>query len=158
MKITGLKIFVGSITLCVIAGIITAFIVVGLPSTERARRMDLQRVNNLQQITYALDIYYNLKKTIPDDLQSLSGAQDVYIETINDPQTKQPYEYRKLEPTKYELCAVFELAADDTRGQGKFAPPTVPFSGNAADMMWKHAAGRQCFEIQVRTADKTKIP
>lgn len=154
MKITGLKIFVGVITLCVVAGIVTAFFVVGLPSTERARRMDLQRVNNLQQISYALDSYYALKKDIPFDLKELSGVQDVYIETINDPQTKEPYSYHRLGPTRYELCATFELAASDATDPN--APRSVPYAGGPSDTMWKHAAGNQCFELQVRTADKVK--
>lgn len=154
MKITGLKIFVGAITLCIVAGVVTAFFVVGLPSTERARRMDLQRVNNLQQISYALDSYYALKKDIPNDLQELSGKQDVYIETINDPQTKEPYSYRKLEATKYELCATFELAASDTTDPN--GPRSMPYAGGPYDTMWKHSAGRQCFELQVRTAGQIK--
>lgn len=154
MKITGLKIFVGTVTLCVAAGIVTAFVVVGSPSQERARRMDQQRVNNLQQITYALDSYYALKKNIPDDLKQLAGTQDVYLESINDPQTKQAYDYRKIDETKYELCAAFETAAQKSEDTGV----TKPAGYGPYDTMWQHGVGRQCFELQVRTANKPDKP
>jgi len=154
MKITGIKIFVGLVTLCVAAGIVAAFVVVGSPSQERARRMDQQRVNNLQQITYALDSYYMLKKDIPPSLKELAGTQDVYLESINDPQTKEEYAYRKIEATKYELCATFETEAQksDVTGMAK------PVGYGPYDTMWQHGLGRQCFELQVRTANKPDKP
>lgn len=154
MKITGLKIFAGIVTLCVAAGIVTAFVVVGWPSAERARRMDQQRVNNLQQITFALDNYYALKKDLPEDLKQLAGTQDVYLESINDPQTRQPYEYRRIEATRYEMCATFETAAQKSDETGVAKPVGYgPF-----DTMWQHGIGRQCYELQVRTADKAVKP
>lgn len=153
MKLTGIKIFVGIVTLCVVAGIVTAFFVVGSPSTERARRMDLQRVNNLQQITYALDSYYYNKSTIPENLKDLQGVQDIYIESVVDPKTLEPYAYRKLDATRYELCATFEL--DGNSSPDGRTPVAVPYGG-PYDKMWQHVSGTQCYELQVRTIDKAK--
>jgi hypothetical protein len=155
MKITGIKIFAVGVTLCVAAGIVAAFFVVGSPSAERARRMDQQRVNNLQQISYALDNHYVLKKDLPQSLEELQGIQDVYIESVVDPKTRELYAYRRIDAANYELCATFELDGGSSP-DGRMAVAT-PYSG-PYDKMWQHGEGLQCYGLQVRTLDKPRLP
>ena len=47
-------------------------------------------------------------------------------------ETGEPYEYRVLGPSKYELCATFSMARDADHG-----------------VFWNHPAGRHCWTIDV---------
>jgi len=150
MKFKGIHIFAGMITACVIAVVILGFVSVGSPKQQRARRLDQQRANDLQQLTYTLDNFYATKKTLPDSLQELKNVPEVSVSSSLDPATGQPYEYRKLAADKYELCATFETVVSSTASGISKSGYTGPF-----DRFWDHPAGRSCFELFVRTANKT---
>jgi len=152
-----------------VISVIGGFIVVGSPWTQRALRFDQQRINDLTNIQYQIVNYWQRTEKLPSALVDLNDAVSSIV-IPSDPETKAPYEYSiRLESSKspftFELCATFDLPTRDMSGKGasdnaggmavsgKAYPAYYPIleSGD----LWKHEAGRQCFE---RSIDPTKHP
>ncbi len=138
---TGLKTFIGIVvafvTITAIGGLWTA----GSPAKERARRFDDRRISELQSISYAIDNYWNLKKALPRDLETLSAERDTNISSILDPETSSPYEYIITDTDSYELCATFTMPTSPESNEA-YAPTGTEF--------WQHGEGRTCFPVDVR--------
>lgn len=117
----------------------------GSPTKARAQKYDQQRVNDLQQITYALDQYWTRTSNLPQRLEELvASPEPYYLSSIRDPRTHTPYEFRAVTGSgNYELCATFET--DSTQPSSpSLARPMEP-------LFWQHSAGRTCFPVQIRT-------
>lgn len=104
---------------------------IGSPSEARELRLDERRVETLNAISYAVDRYYALNKTLPPDLAALKEVSPV---TGLDPITGQLLEYRIREAKSYEVCAVFSRRAPSSHSPN----------------FWWHDAGRQCYGLVVR--------
>jgi hypothetical protein len=117
---------------------------VGTPGQQRDVRLDEQRVNNLQNISQNIDTYLELNSEMPAGLEDLIGPR-FYVQSIEDPETGVPYEYRIIEGNDYELCAVF--ATDNSE---RISRPSE--SGAVTryyyDRAWDHGIGRTCFELE----------
>lgn len=145
----GLRVFYLVVILVVTAVAIAGLIVAGSPSQERARRADDQRIQDLQQISYAVDTFWTQNARLPETLEELRNARDVYISSIQDPESGMPYEFRQLTSDQYELCATFGTASEDTTS-GKPLEPGNTF--------WQHGAGYGCFTVDVRKPVQTTTP
>ncbi len=150
----GLKLFAALVILLIAAAVIGGLYLSGSPSTERGRQFDNQRLNSLQQIANAVDNYYYDNNQLPADLGMLMAAKDqmVYLSgSLNDPQTKEPYEYSQLGGSRYELCAVFDLTSQTDSQGGPGTEPVAMPAGPVAKLgtvrSWEHAAGRVCFQL-----------
>ncbi|MDP2734603.1 MAG: hypothetical protein Q8P12_00155 [bacterium] len=130
-----LWIVIGAVALAVGYG----FFVSGSPATQRALQFDLRRASDLQQISFAIDEYWARNAALPSALQDLQDQRYYYVESVEDPETGESYEYRKVAERSYELCAVFAMESGAVR-----AP--LRFPSNA----WEHGAGRACFELEVQ--------
>lgn len=107
-----------------------ALMVLGPPSRQRAEALDSRRIDDLRHIEEALRADYDVAKhPIPERL----------AEPKSDPVTAKPYEYRRLGPTEYTLCAVFERPSPST---GDKVLDDSPF--------WRHGAGRTCYAFDAR--------
>jgi hypothetical protein len=120
----------------VVAAIVGGLVLVGSPSAERRRRLDEVRVNDLTQLKYAVDLYWNREGTLPPSVDALATMPDARFRSTMDPSTSEPYAYRAIDATRYELCATFET--EDAAGR--------PFG----DRFWAHGAGRKCFEVDAQ--------
>lgn len=128
------------------------------PEQQRDRRFDRIRVTNLNHIGHAVDCYWSLNGGLPEDLPTLKKAMEEFAQqkplrdhcipaNTEDPETNEPYSYRRIDDTRFKLCASFALASgqnDDVRA--------LPWHSGAS-REWKHEAGAQCFEL---TAVETK--
>ena len=145
---------VGSgVSLVVLLCIISGFIIMGSPATQRALREDQQRINDLQSIQSQITEYYRTTEALPESLEAirdpLTGS---YIPT--DPATQAEYEYTPTGALTFELCATFARALpeiDMTKLDGS--------NWRAQDLQrtaseWGHEEGRTCFE---RTIDPERI-
>jgi len=149
MKITGLKIFASIVTVCVAAAIVTAFVVVGSPSQARATRMDAQRSNDLQQMTYAVNNYFSQFKSLPEKIDDLRNSPGSYLQSVSDPQTGQLYGYDKTGDYTYEVCAVFETA--QTGANPNYSQPA---GSMLPDPFYTHGIGKKCVPQKVAPIDK----
>ncbi len=140
-------IFLGAVICGVLAAVVYGMTLVGSPGEQRALQFDQRRTSDLQQISSAVQVYWDQQKKLPQGFDDLRQQQFTYIESVQDPETGVPYEYRVLPafqgkvltiPETYELCAVF--ATDSSQVAAKIQAPT-PFSAE----QWNHGIGRTCF-------------
>jgi type II secretory pathway pseudopilin PulG len=144
------------------AVIIVTFIVVGAglyvsgsPMQARRERFDTQRLNDLQQISYAVDSFSMTKQRLPADLEELrkgvnTPTSSYYLGSTKDPKTNTDYEYRlKDSAGNYELCATFETDMKNTQNNSPYN--TYPLSAP----IWQHTATHTCFQLKANmTAPK----
>ena len=150
MKLKPFHVFQALVIFSVLAVVVTGFFVIGSPSEERARKLDQQRVNDLQQVTSAIDQYYNLNNRyqLPSSLLLIQQERNVYVASIVDPKTALPYEYQMIGDMSYQLCATFEQDAQNDP-QNPYAPKAYP-AAPVGPNFWSHTAGRNCFDLTVQ--------
>jgi type II secretory pathway pseudopilin PulG len=120
----------------VVAVLIAALVQAGSPGTARMHAADEQRVQALQTIASAIQSYRAIHHRLPESLEQLREQPNIYIQSIIDPRTEEPYDYRRLDAKNYELCATFDTdTSAPVAGRTRF--------GN----QWNHPAGRHCFNL-----------
>ncbi len=125
-----------AVAVVAIAAVGTAVVVglvqLGSPSAERSRRLDEQRVEDLDRLARSVDLHWTRDGSLPASLGVLSDAT-VPGARLSDPGTSQAYGYRVLGDSTFELCGRFE----------------TEWSEPASDEFWSHPPGRFCFELDV---------
>lgn len=124
-------------------GLIWGFLLAGSPGTQRDRRLDDQRVSDLQSIVNEMSQQVRgpqrdpatpptLLKPIPATLQQVADEAVYQRLRIVDPETAEPYGYTVKDRDTVELCATFaeERARD-------------------YDIAWDHPAGRHCYTVDL---------
>jgi hypothetical protein len=125
--------------------VVWGFVLAGSPSTRRVQLMDERRLQDLQaivraieaesvetSITQKIDSARHLKHPLPKDLEEAAKNDRYEKLSIHDPETRQPYDYKVVNPTTFQLCATFSQ------------PRNAEYR-----VFWNHPAGRQCFTINV---------
>jgi len=119
----------------VVVAIIFGFIVGGTPLEARFRNQDIQRTNNLQELSSCINSFAYDNSRLPKDLNELkSGVRYSYCSSMAvDPETQREYEYLVVSSSEFELC-------------GEFAQSTLNELPNADYYgKWqKHDKGRMC--------------
>ncbi|MFA6428803.1 MAG: DUF5671 domain-containing protein [Candidatus Buchananbacteria bacterium] len=128
----------------VLVTIIAGFFIVGSPTTQRARRFDEQRVNDLQNIKSEIINYWQKKQVLPTKLDTLTDTVSGFT-APTDPATKAAYEYTTSGNLTFELCATFQQASLDQNNT------TIRYIGiyNEPANAWKHNTGRKCFPVTI---------
>lgn len=134
MKPSPKSFLVGAALTAVLAAVVAGLFTLGSPMDERSRRVDRRRVQDLQAIMAANDLYWTRHSRLPVTLDELTAEPGVTIST-GDPESSEIYGYQPLDSIRYELCASFEresgeIARDPTRD------------------LWAHGPGRQCFQLE----------
>ncbi len=137
--------FIYGMTLVVAASIVYGFIVSGSPFQERARRFDVRRAQNLQEIQWQIVNYWQRKEKLPASLDGLRDPISGFIPP-RDPETDASYVYRVSGPLAFELCATFKT---ESRADGSSIPKPA-FPEARYPETWAHQSGPVCFE---RTID-----
>jgi hypothetical protein len=132
--VTGKRALVAVLMIVVAAAVTTGIVIIGSPSEERTRRLDARRVEDLQRISGAVEVYHTRHGRVPSSLEELSKEPGLSA-IPRDPVTGQPYAYRSSAATTYELCGVFDRETANGRGSADF---------------WSHGVGRQCFMPEVK--------
>lgn len=151
-NIPAVKVFGAIVCLMVAAVIVGGIIKAGSPSTSRAKALDQRRADGMSQASSAVDQYYAVNFSLPASITDIKNSDTVHYaaESLLDPETQQPVEYRVVDATHYELCTSFAFASDNRDGSIPYAKPmAAPGSFGGDDMNWyEHGAGHEC-----RTAD-----
>ena len=125
-----------------VAGVVVAIVAViglwlsGSPAVARKQLLDQRRLREIELLHNAVDDHYLARGRLPESLEAMLQNRPWPGATLYDPATKEPYGYQPLDSVRYELCATFD------------APDSVPPYGNAADVFWRHSAGRWCFKFE----------
>ncbi len=112
--------------------VVWGLFLVDSPKVTKLKRFDLQRAQDITNISSLLLYSYASDKKLPDYSPKLSSFQD--------PENKKPYEYKILAPDQYEICANFSMAA--SKGEDPQQPE-----------WYRHLAGRQCFQQKINPDD-----
>lgn len=126
----------------VITAVIAGFWLLGSPNKQRLMALDRQRLNELQQIASEMTSEYGFKPaadetvSLPDSLESLNIRSDRLL----DPESQEPYVYRRLSDSTYELCATFAIDSSEV--------PRQNFGYDNRER-WAYSKGQQCFEFEV---------
>jgi hypothetical protein len=131
--VTGKRALAIVLVIVVAASVTTGIVIIGSPSEERTRRLDARRVEDLQRISGAVEVYHRRHQQVPASLAELSKEPGLSV-IPRDPVTEQPYAYRSFNASSYELCGTFERETADA---------------SSADF-WSHGAGTQCFMLNVK--------
>ncbi len=123
----------GVVTLFVIV-VVTALVSVGSPAKQRKLNQDIQRVSDLSQINNEINAYFERNSALPNNLNDLTKTGGYYVPNLKDQVTQKDYEYIVIDKQNYKLCAEFVLPNPETRQTN----------------IWKHEAGRTCFERSVK--------
>lgn len=141
------KILAIVISVIVIASIIIGFFIIGTPFEQRNRRMDDQRIMDLQTIQSQVVDYWSRKEQLPERLDLLQDNISGFA-VPKDQDTQMSYEYNVLEELKFELCADFATSSEGPKNRGVEQMSASPFG--SFQQNWDHEAGRVCFS---RTID-----
>ena len=71
-------------------------------------------------------------RPVPATLEEVRENARYLLPDIQDPESGEPYSYRIIDDTQYQLCAVFTHVRKERY-----------------DIFWNHPAGRHCFTIDV---------
>lgn len=109
-------------------------VVIGSPWDARDRRLDEQRVRDLQAISAAVEQHAALYGALPPSLDALQKPSPRFPVPVDDPVSGQRYEFAVTGASTYEICAVFDAASEP---------------GSARRGLWEHPAGHHCFPLEV---------
>ena len=117
----------------------------GSPMRARLLAQDKQRVSDLGNISHRVQQYYSNKGSLPESLAACDINPDSFIEQKKDRLTGEPYLYRVMDTTRFEIGATFALPS------GSETPPTqfgrsIYIPGDEASF-WKHPAGPKTYTI-----------
>lgn len=134
----------------VVGVVIVGFVVAGSPFQERLRRFDERRAQDLQQIQWQIVNYWQRKERLPETFENLRDDISGYA-VPSDPEDGSAYGYSIRGDVRFELCANFKTASEETdRGAPK---PAFP---DGRDLeTWRHGIGKVCFK---RTIDPELYP
>ena len=136
----------------VLATIIVGFVIAGTPATQRARRLDEQRINDLQEIQGQVLDYWIRKAALPAAALDLNNPLNGFNFPA-DPDTRIPYTYRPTGDLSFELCADFQTnSSDSPSAAAKPVAPRALYPGDGIPTQepWTHGKGHACF---TRTID-----
>jgi hypothetical protein len=133
----GVRAFAVAVTLAAVAALVGGLFFAGSPGVARSRRIDTKRLQHLTSIASHIDLYWDARKELPADLETLASERTGSPGDIRDPVTGALYEYTPRREGAYELCATFETADPE---------PEIHWRG---ERFWGHGRGRYCFEITV---------
>ncbi|OHB19118.1 MAG: hypothetical protein A3F96_00990 [Parcubacteria group bacterium RIFCSPLOWO2_12_FULL_40_10] len=138
--------------------IIFSFFAVGSPFSQRLRRFDERRVSDLQNIQYQIVNYWQVKRTLPQNIDQLRDDIAGFIPP-SDPETGETYEYRVLALLQFELCANFKTSNKQDSKIGKVPVPAAPrgsyYPYPITEDNWSYDVGKTCF---TRTIDPDRYP
>lgn len=121
-----------------LVSVVIGFFIIGTPATQRSRRFDETRVQNLQMMQNQVINYWTQKGVLPNQISLLNDSISGFMTPV-DPKTNQAYGYRVLDQKTFELCADFETINDvrKTMMEGQYY--------DSFNQNWNHGAERTCF-------------
>lgn len=135
-------ILAGILLATMFGGVVAGFFIIGTPATQRKRRFDEQRVQNLQMMQNQVINYWTQKGVLPSDTSLLNDSISGFV-IPTDPKTNQVFGYRIINQSTFELCADFETVNDSSKSmlEGQYY--------DSFNQSWNHKAERTCFNRQI---------
>lgn len=143
-----------AIILAVLITVVFGFWVAGSPTQARLYAQDNQRISDLVHISSRVELYYSKQGVLPESLSDCDVSPETYIRRKTDPVTENPYMYRVVDATHFEVGAKFDLPSppDSPKSPtGAFSGPAGPGSG-----FWLHSAGKKTFIVDAKRVNRLR--
>lgn len=129
---------------------VAGLVVTGGPQVQRAKKMDRERVSDLNTIRNHIQNYINDEKKLPENFLELKAEIKDSQWFPVDPVTRESYEYYKKDDTHFALCAVFQL--DNRHMEAERTEEFIPDERN-----YLHPKGKHCYQYYAKeTGDDEK--
>lgn len=115
------------------SAVLWGLLTVGTPGMARSTELDRARIRDLQQVSWAIQSFFDDEGRLPNSLQEL----DLDPDTLVDPISKKPYEYLVKDTRSYQLAAEFAVADEDR--------------GGFYERNWSHRSGLHYFDLEVES-------
>lgn len=129
----------------VILSIVLGFVVIGSPKTQRLKKYDMQKVSDIQQLQSEGVYYWQVNGELPKSLPDLAD-QYGYL-TLNQPDSKELYEYNIVSPQSFEICAEFNFKSEKNNLYSRTIIDTKYNYNTPSD--WSYEQGRSCFKYVI---------
>lgn len=123
-----------SASVIVLLTISVGLYILGAPSQERFRRLDEQRIADLQLLSRVINANYVISNSLPANLDSMQDGTRM-SRIPKDPETGSMYDFEPMAIDAYRLCAEFSTESNEAR----------------FDDFWEHPTGRQCFSFNAQS-------
>jgi hypothetical protein len=130
-------------TLAVVTGLAAALSHLGSPGERRLRRIDDDRIGDLQALRTAIVESAERTGRLPESLDPIEGTNRYQTTKRRDPVSGEPYAYEVMAPDRFRLCAEFDR-------------PTDPRRSTDRESTWEHPRGRHCFTFTVNLEAPTE--
>ncbi len=137
------KIWLISSSAAVIFSLAIGFYVMGSPLTQRLKRFDAERVNDLVSIQWQIINYWQKKGELPKNIGELNDPISGFV-VPTDPDTGTAYRYSFLGDKSFELCSRFSLESEKSA-----ASLAKPLYVSPENENWSHKQGENCFERKI---------
>lgn len=129
--------FIGALSLIVVALLITGFVIGGTPVSQRLVALDTTRLADFSALQTSIIAYYQNHVRLPEKLSDLS------LPTLpTDPVTRQAYIYQPTTATSFKLCA--EFATDSSKTNPSDSLRAYPISSE-----YTHKKGYDCVTYNI---------
>ena len=140
-----LQIFSYFVVVVVVTSVIGAFFVTGSPAEERVRRLDNKRVQVLEEMTFAVEVYYRDHDVIPANIDDIYANFSQYSNDLL-ADAGGTFEYEAVGEFEYKLCTTFERESMTT---SQYREPRIISPVMEKTLDWNHSEGYTCFEREV---------
>jgi hypothetical protein len=131
------------VSVLIFVSVVSGFLIMGSPAEQRLLRFDQEKVANLSETQWQLINYWQSKGELPDELSELENSLSGF-RAPTDPQSNQPYTYKKTGDMTFTLCANFN---SESRSD-EFSRAPYPKYG-ISDTNWSHGEGEVCFDREI---------
>jgi len=137
------KIIGATVAGLILIAIISGFLIMGSPATQRLLRFDQEKVEDLSNIQWQLINFYQNKGLLPESLEETKDSLSGFVAPL-DRETGEEYVYEKTDLLTFNLCATFNEESFNL-GKDRTERPKYGFS----EENWDHEAGYVCFEREI---------
>lgn len=119
-------------------GLIVGFWLLGSPGKQRQIKADQQRLVDMREIAQRLhqEAEQSQNRGKPVNLPASLPTN----QRQTDPISGKQYEYQRIDPTHYKLCATFVTDSTEDYLSNSFT---------TKEDFWQHPTGRYCFQLDV---------
>lgn len=134
-------------SLIAVSAVILGFVAGGTPFEARLRKFDMERTQNLQQLSSCVSAFAYDNERLPVSLDELkNNVRYNYCSRMADPETKKDYMYSAISKNEFNLCGEFNLSnLDEIVNIGYY------------DNWQRHDKGQNC-QKQTVTFGKLPLP
>lgn len=125
-------------SLIVVSSIVYGFIHIPKPAEVREVRLDNEMVEDLRNISWRVQEYYEIHDSLPSTLSEMYGE----FVPPTPPAGRASYEYNVTGEKSYSLCTTF---SQDMVGESMY----YGFEPYGTNYNWDYKAGRWCFDREV---------